>query len=79
MLHAFWDDIHLAFVQCDCAVTEMDFKLTLNEGEIYVVPKGVEHKPVAKGECHILLIEPTGTVNTGEVVSEKTAPHDVWI
>jgi len=56
-----------------------DGKVTLNEGEIYVVPKRVEHKPVAKGECHILLIEPTGTVNTGEVVSEKTAPNDIWI
>lgn len=53
--------------------------VTLNEGEMYVVPKGIEHKPVAESECHILLIEPAGTVNTGEVVSEKTAPNDVWI
>jgi len=56
-----------------------DGMITLNEGEIYVVPKGVEHKPVAEVECHILLIEPTGTVNTGDVVSDKTAPNDVWI
>jgi len=56
-----------------------DGKVTLNEGEMYVVPKGVEHKPVAGSECHILLIEPAGTVNTGDVVSEKTAPHDDWI
>lgn len=56
-----------------------DGVLTLNEGEMYVVPKGVEHKPVAQNECHILLVEPAGTVNTGEVVSEKTAPNDVWI
>lgn len=53
--------------------------VTLNEGEMYVVPKGIEHKPVAESECHILLVEPAGTVNTGEVVSEKTAPNDVWI
>lgn len=46
----------------------------LNEGELYVVPRGVEHKPAAGEECHILLIEPAGTVNTGDVVSEKTAP-----
>jgi mannose-6-phosphate isomerase-like protein (cupin superfamily) len=51
----------------------------LNEGELYVVPKGVEHKPVAEAECHILLIEPAGTVNTGDVVSDKTAPNDIWI
>jgi len=56
-----------------------DGTVTLNEGEMYVVPKGVEHKPVAESECHILLVEPAGTVNTGEVVSEKTAPNDVWI
>ena len=56
-----------------------DGKVTLNEGEIYVVPKGVEHKPVAETECHIMLIEPAGTVNTGEVSGEFTAPNDVWI
>ena len=53
--------------------------VTLNEGEMYVVPRGVEHKPIADKECHILLIEPAGTVNTGDVVDEKTAPNDVWI
>jgi len=56
-----------------------DGVVSLNEGELYVVPKGVEHKPVAEQECHILLMEPTGTVNTGDVVSDKTAPNDVWI
>ena len=53
--------------------------ISLNEGELYIVPKGVEHKPVAAMECHIMLIEPVGTVNTGEVVNERTAPNDVWI
>ena len=56
-----------------------DGVLTLNEGEMVVVPRGVEHKPVADEECHILLIEPVGTINTGDVVGEKTAPSDVWI
>ena len=56
-----------------------DGVVTLNEGEMYIVPKGVEHKPVAAQECHIMLIEPAGTVNTGDVVSDKTAPNDVWI
>jgi mannose-6-phosphate isomerase-like protein (cupin superfamily) len=51
----------------------------LNEGELYVVPRGVEHMPVADEECHILLVEPAGTFNTGDVVSENTAPADVWI
>lgn len=56
-----------------------DGTVTLNEGEMFVVPKGVEHMPVAEHECHILLVEPAGTVNTGDVVDEKTAPSDVWI
>jgi mannose-6-phosphate isomerase-like protein (cupin superfamily) len=56
-----------------------DGSVTLKEGEMFVVPKGVEHKPVAERECHILLVEPAGTVNTGEVVNERTAANDVWI
>src|SRR5215510_866079 len=56
-----------------------DGKVTLNEGEMYVVPKGVEHKPVAEEECHILLIEPAGTINTGNVVDEKTITNTAWI
>ncbi len=56
-----------------------DGSVTLNEGEMFVVPKGLEHKPVAEKECHILLVEPAGTVNTGNVVDEKTAPNNVWI
>jgi mannose-6-phosphate isomerase-like protein (cupin superfamily) len=43
-----------------------DRTVTLNVGELYVVPKGVEHRPVAHGEVHILLIEPMGTPNTGD-------------
>ena len=54
-------------------------KVSLNEGELYVVPKGTEHKPVAESECHVLLVEPAGTLNTGDVVDEKTAPNYAWI
>ena len=43
-----------------------DRTVTLNPGEVFVVEKGVEHRPVARGEVHILLIEPTGTPNTGD-------------
>lgn len=56
-----------------------DGKVTLREGEMFVVPKGVEHKPVAKDECHILLVEPAGTVNTGNVVNALTADNKAWI
>ena len=56
-----------------------DGKVVLNEGEMFVVPKGVEHKPVAARECHILLVEPVGTMNTGDVVNERTVTESVWI
>lgn len=54
----------------------IDFRnrqVMLHPGEMIVVPKGVEHKPFAKNECRIMLIEPVGTVNTGDVKSELTA------
>lgn len=56
-----------------------DGQVTLNEGEMFLVPKGQEHRPVAQQECHIMLVEPAGTLNTGDVVSERTAANDVWI
>jgi mannose-6-phosphate isomerase-like protein (cupin superfamily) len=56
-----------------------DGPIELSEGEICVVPKGVEHKPFAKDPCHILLIEPQGTANTGDAGGEMTAAQDVWI
>ena len=56
-----------------------DGSVVLNEGELFVVPKGREHKPVANQECHLLLIEPAGTLNTGGLVNERTAANDIWI
>jgi len=46
---------------------------------MFVVPKGVEHKPFAANECKIMLIEPAGTVNTGDAGGDLTADDDVWI
>nr|AIF25664.1 DSBH domain-containing protein [uncultured marine group II/III euryarchaeote SAT1000_53_H10] len=51
----------------------------LNEGEMYVVPKGVEHKPCAETECKIMLVEPRGVVNTGNTEGDLTASNDVWV
>ncbi len=56
-----------------------DGAVELGAGEMYVVPRGVEHKPVADEEVHLLLIEPRGVVNTGDSGGELTAPNDVWI
>jgi mannose-6-phosphate isomerase-like protein (cupin superfamily) len=49
-----------------------DKTITLNAGEMLVVPRGIEHRPVAKEEVEILLFEPASTLNTGNVVNEKT-------
>ncbi len=57
-----------------------DGEVQLNKGEMYVVPKGVEHKPYTDKECQVLLIEPKGIVNTGDAERNKlTAENDVWI
>lgn len=56
-----------------------DGKVTLKSGEMFVVPKGVEHKPVAHSECKIMLVEPKGVVNTGATESDLTAEADVWV
>ena len=56
-----------------------DGGVDLGPGEMFVVPKGVEHKPSAPDECRIRLVEPSGVVNTGDAGGAKTAPNDVWI
>jgi len=53
-----------------------DGDVTLQPGQLFVVPRGVEHCPVADGEVHGLLIEPTGVVNTGDAGGEMTASYD---
>jgi len=53
--------------------------MELNAGELYVVPKSVQHRPYALEECKVMLIEPRGVVNTGEAESDLTASNDVWI
>jgi mannose-6-phosphate isomerase-like protein (cupin superfamily) len=49
-----------------------DRDILLNEGEFVIIPRGVEHKPVAEQEAHVLLLEPASTLNTGNVVNERT-------
>ena len=56
-----------------------DGKVTLESGEMFVIPKGVEHRPVAKNECKMMLIEPKGVVNTGDTGGRLTAENDAWI
>ncbi|WP_133078639.1 cupin domain-containing protein [Pseudomonas sp. RL_5y_Pfl2_69] len=48
-------------------------------GELYVVPRGVEHRTAAEGEARLMMIEPRGVLNTGHEGGERTADNDVWI
>jgi mannose-6-phosphate isomerase-like protein (cupin superfamily) len=56
-----------------------DGAVLLRKGEMYVVPKGVRHKPYAAREVQTMLIEPKGTMNTGNEGGERTAQNDLWI
>ena len=53
--------------------------VTLSEGEMFVVPKGVEHKPCAEKECKILVIEPRGVINTGDAGGKLTIDKEMWV
>lgn len=55
-----------------------DRDLWLDEGELTIIPRGVEHRPVAEEEVHLLLFEPITTVNTGQEISERTVA-DTWL
>ena len=56
-----------------------DGHVLVRAGEMFVVPRGVEHKPHAEHEVKMMLIEPRGVVNTGGVESDRRAENDVWI
>ncbi|MCT2346949.1 cupin domain-containing protein [Niallia taxi] len=56
-----------------------DGQVKVTQGEMFIVPKGTEHKPFATQECHIMLVEPRGIVNTGDTKSALTAVNDIWI
>ena len=56
-----------------------DRDIFLEEGEFVIIPKGVEHLPIAEEEAHVLLLEPKTTLNTGNVHGEKTVENVEWI
>jgi mannose-6-phosphate isomerase-like protein (cupin superfamily) len=76
--HKDTDEVFIV-LEGEMVIAFRDREVKLSEGEMYVVPKGVEHKPYAEKECHIMLVEPKGVVNTGETSSELTAKNDEWI
>jgi mannose-6-phosphate isomerase-like protein (cupin superfamily) len=76
--HAETDEVFIA-LDGEMSIEFRDGVVALKAGEMFVVPKGVEHKPFAANECKIMLIEPAGTVNTGDAGGDLTADDDVWI
>jgi mannose-6-phosphate isomerase-like protein (cupin superfamily) len=77
-VHKDTDEVFLV-IQGEMQIGFRDRDVTLRSGEMFVVPKGVEHITRAQAECHALVIEPRGVVNTGEVGGALTAENDVWI
>ncbi len=75
------DDTDEVFIVIEGKMS-IDFKtgqVDLKSGDMFVVPKGTEHKPFAELECKVMLVEPAGTINTGDAGSDLTAEGDVWI
>jgi mannose-6-phosphate isomerase-like protein (cupin superfamily) len=78
--HAHADTDEVFFVVDGAMTLEFRDKVVpLSTGEIYVVPKGVEHRPFAAQECCVMLVEPRGVVNTGEAGGALTASNDIWV
>ena len=75
------DDTDEVFIVLDgeMSIAFRNGQVALKTGEMFVVPKGSEHKPFAEKECRVMLVEPAGTVNTGGTGGELTAEDNVWI
>ena len=66
-------------IEGEMSIKFRDGEVKLSQGEMFVVPKGVEHKPCAEEECKILVVEPRGVINTGEAGGKFTMMEDIWI
>ena len=76
--HADTDEVFIV-LEGSMRIEFRDGAVNLKAGEMFVVPRDVEHRPSADQECRIMLVEPRGVVNTGGMESELTAENDVWI
>jgi mannose-6-phosphate isomerase-like protein (cupin superfamily) len=76
--HAETDEVFIV-LDGEMTIHFRDGEVVLRAGEMFVVPRGVEHKPSATRECRMMLVEPAGTVNTGDVQSDLTAQDGVWV
>ena len=76
--HAETDEVFIV-LDGEVLIEFRDGSVRLKAGEMCVVPKGVEHRPSADSECSVMLVEPAGTRNTGDVANELTAEDNVWL
>ena len=76
--HADTDEVFIV-IEGKMKIEFEDKTVELNEGDMYVVPKGIEHKPYAENECKLMLVEPRGVVITGNTEGELTASNDEWV
>jgi mannose-6-phosphate isomerase-like protein (cupin superfamily) len=75
------DETDEVFIVMDgeMSIAFTDGQVDLKKGEMLVVPKGVEHKPIADNECKLMVIEPAGTLNTGDAGGDMTVKEIPWI
>jgi len=76
--HDTTDEVFIA-IDGEMSIEFREGKVNLKSGEMFVVPMGLEHKPHADKECEIMLIEPAGTINTGNAGGDLTTEDNVWI
>ena len=76
--HGNTDEVFIVIKGC-MKIEFDDETVEIELGEVIVVPKGVDHKPFAEKESHVMLVEPKGVLNTGNVKGDLTAPNDEWI
>jgi mannose-6-phosphate isomerase-like protein (cupin superfamily) len=76
--HAETDEVFIV-IEGEMRIDLRDGAVELKAGEMFVVPRGVEHKPYAARECSLMLVEPAGTINTGNAGGGRTAKNDVWV
>lgn len=76
--HSETDEVFLV-IDGSLTIHLRDGKLQLEKGELCVIPRGVDHKPAAERECQILMVEPAGTLNTGDAGGDRTVDDVEWI
>jgi len=76
--HADTDEVFIV-IEGEMSIAFRDGSVALKAGEMFVVPRGVDHKPYAEKECRAMLVEPAGTRNTGGTGGAMTAEDNIWI